>query len=48
MQKPATEIDWSHQLNETHDTSNPSAQDYTEMAKVYKNPLTGKLIIVGG
>ena len=48
MQKTATEIDQGQQLNETPDTSNSSGQGYTEMGKVYKDPSTGKLIMVEG
>ena len=43
-----TEIDQGQQLNETPDTSNSSGQGYTEMGKVYKDPATGKLIMVEG
>lgn len=48
MQKTTTEIDQGQQLNETPDTSNSSGQGYTEMGKVYKDPSTGKLIMVEG
>ncbi len=41
MQQKMTEVDQGQQLNETPDTSN-----YTEMGKVYKDPATGKLIMV--
>ena len=44
----ATEVDQGQQLNETPDTSNSSGQGYTEMGKVYKDPTTGKLIMVEG
>lgn len=43
-----TEVDQGQQLNETPDTSNSSGQGYTEMGKVYKDPATGKLIMVEG
>ena len=43
-----TEVDQGQQLNETPDTSNSSGQGYTEMGKVYKDPSTGKLIMVEG
>ena len=33
-------------LNETPDTSNQTGQGYTEMGKVYKDPSTGKMIMV--
>lgn len=48
MQKTTTELDQGQQLNETPDTSNSSGQGYTEMGKVYKDPATGKLIMVEG
>ncbi len=47
MQK-MTEVDQGQELNETPDTSNSSGQGYTEMGKVYKDPATGKLIMVEG
>ena len=43
-----TEIDQGQQLDEAPDTSNSSGQGYTEMGKVYKDPTTGKLIMVEG
>ena len=46
MQQKMTEVDQGQQLNETPDTSNSSGQGYTEMGKVYKDPATGKLIMV--
>lgn len=48
MQQKTTEVDQGQQLNETPDTSNSSGQGYTEMGKVYKDPATGKLIMVEG
>ena len=48
MQKQVTEVDQGQQLNDTPDTSNSSGQGYTEMGKVYKDPATGKLIMVEG
>lgn len=48
MQQKMTEVDQGQQLNETPDTSNSSGQGYTEMGKVYKDPSTGKLIMVEG
>ena len=48
MQKTTTEIDQGTQLDEAPDTSNSSGQGYTEMGKVYKDPSTGKLIMVEG
>ena len=43
-----TEIDQGQQLDQAPDTSNSSGQGYTEMGKVYKDPTTGKLIMVEG
>ena len=48
MQQKTTEIDQGTQLDEAPDTSNSSPQDYTEMGNVYKDPSTGKLIMVEG
>ena len=48
QQQTMTEVDQGQQLNETPDTSNSSGQGYTEMGKVYKDPATGKLIMVEG
>ena len=48
MQQQTTEVDQGQQLNETPDTSNSSGQGYIEMGKVYKDPATGKLIMVEG
>lgn len=46
--KQVSEINQGQQLNETPDTSNSSGQGYTEMGKVYKDPATGRLIMVEG
>ncbi|WP_407414795.1 DUF2149 domain-containing protein [Methanobrevibacter sp.] len=43
-----SEVNQGHQLNETPDISNSSGQGYTEMGKVYKDPSTGRLIMVEG
>ena len=43
-----SEVKQGHELNETPDTSNSSGQGYTEMGTVYKDPSTGKLIMVEG
>ncbi|MBR0272313.1 MAG: DUF2149 domain-containing protein [Methanobrevibacter sp.] len=43
-----SEVTQGQELNETPDTSNSSGQGYTEMGKVYKDPSTGKLIMVEG
>ena len=48
MQQKTTEIDQGTQLDEAPDSSNCSPQGYTEMGKVYKDPSTGKLIMVEG
>lgn len=41
-----TEVSEGQVLNDTPDTSNASGQGYLEMGKVYKDPATGKLIMV--
>lgn len=46
--KQVSEVNQGQQLNETPDTSNSSGQGYTEMGKVYKDPNTGRLIMVEG
>ena len=46
--KSVSEVNQGQELNETPDTSNSSGQGYTEMGKVYKDPTTGKLIMVEG
>ena len=43
-----TEVSEGQVLNETPDTSDASGQGYMEMGKVYKDPSTGKLIMVEG
>ena len=43
-----SEVTQGAELNETPDTSNSSGQGYTEMGKVYKDPTTGKLIMIQG
>lgn len=48
QQQDVKEVDQGQELNETPDTSNSSGQGYTEMGKVYKDPATGKLIMVEG
>ena len=48
QQQQTTEVSQGHELNETPDTSNSSGQGYMEMGKVYKDPSTGKLIMVEG
>ena len=46
MNQEVTEVQEGQILNETPDTSNQTGQGYTEMGKVYKDPTTGKMIIV--
>ena len=46
QQQKTTQVDQGQQLNDTPDTSNSSGQGYMEMGKVYKDPSTGKLIMV--
>ena len=46
--KSVSEVNQGQELNQTPDTSNSSGQGYTEMGKVYKDPSTGKLIMVDG
>ena len=41
-----TEVDQGQQLNETPDISNTSGEGYAELGKVYKDPKTGKMIMV--
>lgn len=41
-----TQVDQGQQLNETPDLSNSSGEGYAEMGKVYKDPKTGKMIMV--
>ena len=43
-----TEVTEGQELNDTPDSSNSSGQGYLEMGKVYKDPATGKLIMVEG
>ena len=46
MNQEVTEVQEGQVLNETPDTSNQTGQGYTEMGKVYKDPQTGKMIMV--
>ena len=41
-----TEVSEGQVLNETPDSSDSSGEGYMEMGKVYKDPSTGKLIMV--
>ena len=43
-----TEVTEGQQLNETPESSQSSGQGYMVMGKVYKDPSTGKLIMVEG
>ena len=44
--KQVTEVDQGQQLNQTPDVSNSSGEGYAELGKVYKDPSTGKLIMI--
>lgn len=46
--RQVSEVNQGEELDETPDTSNSSGQGFTEMGKVYKDPATGKLIMVEG
>ncbi|MDO5849744.1 MAG: DUF2149 domain-containing protein [Methanobacteriaceae archaeon] len=46
MEQAQTEVEQGQQLNDTPDVSESSGQGYTEMGTVYKDPKTGKLIMV--
>ena len=48
QQQQTSEVNQGQELNDTPDTTNCSGQGYTEMGKVYKDPATGKLIMVEG
>jgi hypothetical protein len=43
-----TEVSEGQELNDTPESSQSSGQGYMEMGKVYKDPATGKLIMVEG
>ncbi|MCQ2970796.1 MAG: DUF2149 domain-containing protein [archaeon] len=43
-----TEVSEGQELNDTLDSVESSGQGYMEMGKVYKDPSTGKLIMVEG
>ena len=43
-----TEVTEGQELNETPESSESQGQGYLEMGKVYKDPTTGKLIMVEG
>jgi hypothetical protein len=42
------QVQMGKELNETPDISSGSGEGYVEMGTVYKDPATGKLIMVGG
>lgn len=44
--KKAVELNQGDELNNTPQTSSGSGQGYVEMGQVYKDPKTGKLIMV--
>ena len=46
--KQVSEVTQGQELNDTPDTSQSSGQGFTELGKVYKDPSSGKLIIVEG
>ena len=48
QQQQTSEVNQGQELNDTPDTTNSSGQGYTEMGKVYKDPATGKLVMVEG
>ena len=46
--KQVSEVTQGQELNDTPDTSQSSGQGFTELGKVYKDPSSGKLIMVDG
>lgn len=46
--KQVSEVTQGQELNDTPDTSQSSGQGLTELGKVYKDPSSGKLIMVEG
>lgn len=46
--KQTSEVNQGNELDDVPDTSKSSGQGYTEMGKVYKDPNSGKLIMVEG
>ncbi|MCG2828652.1 MULTISPECIES: DUF2149 domain-containing protein [unclassified Methanothermobacter] len=46
--KRAVEVQKGQELNNTPETSSGSGQGYVEMGTVYRDPKTGKLIMVQG
>ena len=46
--KQVSEVTQGQELNDTPDKSQSSGQGFTELGKVYKDPSSGKLIMVEG
>ena len=46
--KQVSEVTQGQELNDTPDTPQSSGQGFTELGKVYKDPSSGKLIMVEG
>ena len=46
--KQVSEVTQGQELNDTPDTTQSSGQGFTELGKVYKDPSSGKLIMVEG
>ena len=46
--KQVSEVTQGQELNDTPDTSQSSGQGFTDLGKVYKDPSSGKLIMVEG
>jgi len=46
--KHVAELQMGQELNDTPDTSSGSGEGYVQMGKVYKDPETGKLIMIEG
>ena len=46
--KQVSEVTQGQELNDSPDTSQSSGQGFTELGKVYKDPSSGKLIMVEG
>ena len=46
--KQVSEVTQGQELNDTPDTSQSSGQGFTELGQVYKDPSSGKLIMVEG
>ena len=44
--KSVSEVNQGQELNETPDTSNSSGQGFSEVGKVYRDPSSGRLIMV--